>query len=642
MPDAGAQPQIDSHLFTQPALTSALTNIVGERPGDPEIDSRDTIEPALPSAPSNTSPPVPTVRTAPVPLSTPDSASEIQAQVAFLQRMMPHWFMRPFEASAGGAAASGTANELPVIDALPYNLFKFSKKVYKIGRLPEEIISCNTCSSKFVREFGLLARRDLRACCSSPDGVIALMKQSDNDETKYEFLSLAALEMKTRTSSGTATELEEEIQSIGAFKEVNAGTNEFRNAVPDHAYRTQICQHATCLSLDKVLMVFSTPGGAIKRMVVLSINEEQRNTLFQTQKFLVENCMQFSYGTEAPTDFPKIGEDYSPQYGYAREHHSVDFWLRIWHSHWQDVKERGTPPPCRRLVDIMVSFWNKNMGYVDIMRKVIKSCRAKRGPDSGPGSLMWSVLIDFSIYEAMRLYQYTLIGSKVDMFATYYQLNKARQKSITYAAFIHLLSNEDQLYEEAFERIFPGLIKQVAPRGVPTDSDETQTCRNTTVQTSEATVVPSLPESEQRPTYKQANQYLRQGTPFWNTRLYQTEEHLHCKIASGRMRCVLCCEDCKKGKVHTTRFGRQTNKGCSKCLVSLCKNCFKAWHAPNPLTVPGVLVCPHAKFPTMPQVSTGTATRSQARAQQMQNSTSTGDLPLAKRRRLNSPSGPNT
>ena len=481
-----------------------------------------------------------------------------------------------------------------------------------------------------MREIGLLARRDLRACCSSPDGVIALTKQSDNDQKKYEFLSLAALEMKTRTSSGTATELEEEIHSIGEFKEVDAGTNEFRNAVPNHAYRTQICQHATCLCLDYVLLVYSTPGGAIKRMVLLSIKEEQRNTLFETQKFLVQKYMQFLYGTDAPTDFPKIGEDYSPQYGYAREHHSVDFWLRVWHSHWQDVKERGTPPPCRRLVDIMVSFWNKNMGYVDVLRKVIKSCRAKRGPDSGPGSLLWSVLVDFSLYEGMRLYQYTLLGSRVDNFATYFQLNKARQKTITYSAFIHLLSNEDQLYEEAFERVFPGLIKQVAPRGVPTASDETQTVINTTGQTSEATVAPSLPESERRPTYKQANQYLTQGTLFWHTRLHQTQDHLRCKIATGRMRCVLCCENCKKELAHTTRLGRQTTLGCSKCLVPLCKNCFQAWHAPNPFAVPGVRVCPHAQFPTIPIVLSGTATRSRTR----QNSNSTGDLPGVKRRRL--------
>ena len=124
-------------------------------------------------------------------------------------------------------------------------------------------------------------------------------------------------------------------------------------------------------------MVYSTPGGAIKRMVLLTIVEEQCNILLETQKFLVDTFMEFAYGTEAPSDFPKIGNDYSPQYGYARDHHTVDFWLRIWHLHWQDVKQQGTPPPCRRLVDVTVSYWNKDIGYVDILRKMIKSCRAK-------------------------------------------------------------------------------------------------------------------------------------------------------------------------------------------------------------------------------------------------------------------------
>ena len=48
------QPQIDSLGTTEPALTSAPTNIFGKPTGEPEIDSHGTTAPALPSSPSNT------------------------------------------------------------------------------------------------------------------------------------------------------------------------------------------------------------------------------------------------------------------------------------------------------------------------------------------------------------------------------------------------------------------------------------------------------------------------------------------------------------------------------------------------------------------------------------------------------------
>ena len=37
------------------------------------------------------------------------------AKIAFLHRMMPHWFMRTFATVAGGAIEHGSANEEQVI-----------------------------------------------------------------------------------------------------------------------------------------------------------------------------------------------------------------------------------------------------------------------------------------------------------------------------------------------------------------------------------------------------------------------------------------------------------------------------------------------------------------------------------------------
>jgi len=215
----------------------------------------------------------------------------------------------------------------------------------------------------------------------------------------------------------------------------------------------------------------------------------------------------------------------------------------------------------------------------------------------------------------MHLYQYALIESKLDSFTTYAQLYRARQKVVTYPAFIHLLSNEDQLYEEEFESIFPGIIKKVGARGIQGDGDARKIVGDTTEPILAATTAPSLSVSDECPSYKQANQYLTPGTPFWNRHLHEIYEHLHCKLTGNRMRCVLCCLECKKGRVHTSRAGRQAGKGCSKCRVALCKNCFQAWHSPKPLTVFGVIVCPHAKLSINQQHTTRTVTRRRARAQ---------------------------
>ena len=56
-----------------------------------------------------------------------------------------------------------------------------------------------------VREFGLIANRDHSYCASLPNGVFALMKR--NNEGAFDFLSLCALEMKTRGTEKTTDAL---------------------------------------------------------------------------------------------------------------------------------------------------------------------------------------------------------------------------------------------------------------------------------------------------------------------------------------------------------------------------------------------------------------------------------------------------
>ena len=72
-----------------------------------------------------------------------DVQSNRTAQVSFLQRMVPQWFMTPFASTAGGAIEQGVANEEQVIRVLRKKVKEMSNGAYDI--------------SGKVREFGLLA-----------------------------------------------------------------------------------------------------------------------------------------------------------------------------------------------------------------------------------------------------------------------------------------------------------------------------------------------------------------------------------------------------------------------------------------------------------------------------------------------------
>ena len=188
------------------------------------------------------------------------------AQITLLQRMLPHWFMRPFESRAGSAIAQGTLNESEVIKLLPKCIRKFSNNKFTIHKN----VYSSSGSYFYIHDFGLLARRDLRACASSPDGVFVLMIKS---MVEYIFFALCALEIKTRGAESTTTKLLLEVINFGTFVECNAGTDDFKKFVPDSSYRSQMCQHATALNVEYVLIVYCTPGGLAQRMVLLRVSQ---------------------------------------------------------------------------------------------------------------------------------------------------------------------------------------------------------------------------------------------------------------------------------------------------------------------------------------------------------------------------------
>ena len=142
-------------------------------------------------------------------------------------------------------------------------------------------------------------------------------------------------------------------------------------------------------------MVYSLPGAQIKKIVLVRVSEEHQRELLEFQKYIARKYMPFAYNENASNEIPSLGSDFSKSYGYAQEHHTLELYLRLWQAHSIDVMENGTPSKCRRIIDLMFSFWNKCMGNVDTVRKVLKKRRAECGPNSGSGLLMWFELFGY-------------------------------------------------------------------------------------------------------------------------------------------------------------------------------------------------------------------------------------------------------
>ena len=65
-------------------------------------------------------------------------------------------------------------------------------------------------------------------------------------------------------------------------------------------------------------------------MILVHISIAHRKAFSTLQEVLADQFMSFAYNEENFAGvFPDLGEDYSPDYGYAQEHHIVEIWLRF-------------------------------------------------------------------------------------------------------------------------------------------------------------------------------------------------------------------------------------------------------------------------------------------------------------------------
>ena len=283
--------------------------------------------------------------------------------------------------------------------------------------------------------------------------------------------------------------------------------------------------------------------------------------------------MPFAYDPNAVREIPSLGDDYSPAYGYAGEHHTAELHLLLWLAHTNDVLQNGTPPPCRRMTEIEANYWNKCMGNVDTVRKVLKKRKAVRGPDSKPGSLMWLGMFGYLDYNAFRLFQIADMEDMLDKFETFKEVQEWRQENITFTKYLFLTSDENAFNEEVMRRYFPGL-KEMINHGVV--ERETPSSRNV------VSVSPANANAESP--YNKIGPYLKEGNALRNKRLDPSRNHVLIPIPKsednkeGRGRCIVCCEKCIKSICDNHRLGRKTSKYCFGCGAVVCKHCHKAFH----------------------------------------------------------------
>ena len=117
--------------------------------------------------------------------------------------------------------------------------------------------------------------------------------------------------------------------------------------------------------------------------------------------------------------------------------------------------ENGTPSACKRLIDQSTCACNKCMRTLIPLEMFFQEQWLSRvlGPNSGPASVMWYVLLEYILYQGFCVYQYAQLEKKLDHFTTFKQLQKAKQ-TITFRSYLYHMSNANSFGEMVLQKNF--------------------------------------------------------------------------------------------------------------------------------------------------------------------------------------------
>ena len=85
----------------------------------------------------------------------------------------------------------------------------------------------------------------------------------------------------------------------------------------------------------------------------------------------VGEVLEIFHNVETPAVILSLADDYFPAHRYVQTHKTLELWLKTEKVYAINVTESCTPLAARRFIDMPTSFWNKCMGNVDTIRRII-------------------------------------------------------------------------------------------------------------------------------------------------------------------------------------------------------------------------------------------------------------------------------
>ena len=84
---------------------------------------------------------------------------------------------------------------------------------------------------------------------------------------------------------------------------------------------------------------------------------------------------------------------------------------------------------------------------------------AKRGQNSGPGSLLWIVLMDYFLVQSFCHFHHVQLEHRIGDFESFKQFQNKRKRNSSYRAY--LMKLQRHLVPSSVNKYFPGLREQI-------------------------------------------------------------------------------------------------------------------------------------------------------------------------------------
>lgn len=504
-------------------------------------------------------------------------ASSASRQALFLKTVLKSWFCKSNILTNHSLCVISHSTFTPSAreNILIHNMKSFVERVSN-GRLKIDNL----------RGYGLLARRDMPFLAAAPDGTgVLLESQGDND---FSVDGAFALKINMYNSSTQQTELESRFKRLGALRQCQCGTYEFRSLVPSPSQRAQYIHLAAVLDVPITLIINSTATETLQ-LILLRVSETERAMWRTYLDTLQKEYLKFAYGPELQP-MPEVAPRGSKIFGFARDHYTVELHLQLWRRHYEDIVLNGTPPPCTKFLPKIVSSFSQMAKQSGFLRSSLSGSVVTKTSLS-LNSLIWTSFFSYILYNAYRIYQLSLVDRSGKEYNSFEELMRERSR-FYYRGFLEQLLSAMHLDMAAKKNahiagdqphnmlVTPASNSLVIGPVQPTSSSS---------EDAEHSMHNSGDVKRKAYRYKRLPELLKM-------RFELPREHHRASIAARgkpaeRRKCILCCQKCDaahRGNEQAgphSRVARTSTKWCVKCKAVFCQNCFDKFHNDKDLVI---------------------------------------------------------